>query len=152
MNGKMLNNLFQKKYHDFSWKIRLILVVYIIGFGIGTTTHIIDIINWGILPNDTAPDWKNIYWSSLTILDFIAIILILKSIAPALILANSIMISDVLINTNVLTYFNNYKIVLQIIFGFFVLITTPVIIHQMIKNYKATCLQHSSKEKLILNT
>jgi hypothetical protein len=143
MNGKMLNNLIQQKYRDFSYVIKVILILYIIGFGVGTTTHTIDIIKGGFLPYINVPDWKNIYWTSLTILDFLVIILIFKSILFALILANSIMISDVLINTNLLTNISNYKTVLQIIFGLIVLISTPVIINLLIKNNKTTAYNNA---------
>jgi hypothetical protein len=139
MNGKIINNLNCQKYRDFPLSIKIILIIYIIGFGVGTITHTIDIVKGGFLPYVSAPDWKNIYWTSLILLDFIAILLILKYTISGLILANLIMISDIVINTNLLTYSSDYRIILQIFFGLFILMTTPLIIKKMIKYHKATC-------------
>lgn len=123
--------------------IKILLTIYILGFAIGTTTHVIDLLNHGLILNKDVPTWKNLYWVSLTFLDFLTIILILKrSIVPALIASNLIIISDVLINTNGFTFerFGNsddYKIFLQIIFGLYILISTPTILRLCAKDRKA---------------
>lgn len=115
--------------------IQILLFIYLIGFGIGTTTHILDLVNGGFLPYSNYPMWKNIFWTSLTFLDFLAIILILTSIKPALILSNLIMISDVLINTNGLHDFDYYKLILQTIFGVYVILSTLIILIFYKKSY-----------------
>ncbi|MBN1116900.1 MAG: hypothetical protein JXA77_06840 [Bacteroidales bacterium] len=107
--------------------LQILLFLYIIGFTIGTTTHTIDIIKGGFLPYNHLELWKNIYWTSLTLLDFLAIVLVIYSLVPALILANIIMISDVLINTQFLTVFSHYKLVFQLVFCAYVVISTPFI-------------------------
>ena len=132
---------------EYPKTIKILLAIYVLGFAIGTTTHALDLLNHGLILNKNVPTWKNIYWVSLTFLDFLAIILILRSIVPALIISNLIIVSDVLINTNGLTFerFGNsddYKIVLQIIFGLYILSTTPIILRLHTKDRKSHSRQH----------
>lgn len=108
--------------------IKLLLLVYIIGFAVGTTTHTLGLIEGGFLPYTYVPLWKNIYWTSLTFLDVFAIFLILKSIIPALWISNLIILSDIIINTNGFRFFDDYHIIFQCAFGLYILITTPIII------------------------
>lgn len=128
--------------------IKILLAIYVLGFAIGTTTHVIDLLNHGLILNKDVPTWKNLYWVSLTFLDFLTIILILRrSIVPALIASNLIIISDVLINTNGFTFerlgnADDYKIFLQIIFGLYILTSTPIILRLCAKDKKATGIQH----------
>lgn len=132
---------------EYPKTIKILLAIYVLGFAIGTTTHVLDLLNHGLILNKNVPTWKNIYWVSLTFLDFLAIVLILRSIFPALIISNLIIVSDVLINTNGLTFerFGNsddYKIVLQIIFGLYILSTTPIILRLHTKDRKSRSIQH----------
>ncbi len=129
----MTNQTVKINYFDYPRKIKILFFFYIIGFAVGTTTHTIELIQGGFLPYNHVPLWKNIYWTSLTFLDFLAIILILKSIVPALIISNLIIISDVIINISGIEisqlgeYSDNYKLIMQIAFCLYVLITTPII-------------------------
>jgi hypothetical protein len=50
--------------------------IWTLGFMIGTTTHTLDLINYGWLPYDFRPLPWNIYWTSLTFLDPLAAFLI----------------------------------------------------------------------------
>ncbi|EAQ28778.1 hypothetical protein NAP1_14303 [Erythrobacter sp. NAP1] len=50
--------------------------IWTIGFLVGTTTHTLDLINFGWLPYDFRPLPWNIYWTSLTFLDPLAALLI----------------------------------------------------------------------------
>jgi hypothetical protein len=136
----MTRNTFRINYLDYPQTVKIVLFFYIIGFAIGTTTHTMDLVKGGFLPYNNAPLWKNIYWTSLTLLDFLAIILILNSVVPALILSNLIIISDVIINSigvrlsDLVDYGANYKLIMQMIFCIFILITTPILLRQ----YKLT--------------
>lgn len=126
---------------EYPKTIKILLAIYVLGFAIGTTTHVLDLLNHGLILNENVPTWKNIYWVSLTFLDFLAIILILRSIVPALIISILIIVSDVLINTNGLTFerfghSDDYKIVLQIIFGIYILISAPIILRLCAKDKK----------------
>ena len=132
---------------EYPKTIKILLAIYVLGFAIGTTTHLLDLLNHGLIFNKEVPTWKNLYWVSLTFLDFLTIILILRSIVPALIVSNLIIVSDILINTNALTFerfghFDDYKVVLQIIFGLYILTTTPIILRLHIKDRKSHNTQY----------
>ncbi|MEO0499933.1 MAG: hypothetical protein AAF205_05155 [Pseudomonadota bacterium] len=75
--------------------IRLILSV---GFAIGTAFHIVDVATHGWLPYRAAPPAINAFWTSLTLFDPLAILLLWWRPRYGLILAHVIMIADVLIN------------------------------------------------------
>jgi len=115
-------------YLKYPKAIKLLLIIYIVGFTIGTTNHAIGLVKGGFLPYTYAPLWKNIYWTALTFVDLFAVFLIIKSLIPALWISNLIMISDILINTNGFQYHDNFNIYFQTSFGLYILITTPIII------------------------
>lgn len=128
-------------YLKYSKLIRLLLVVYIIGFAVGTTTHSIELIKGGFLPYTYAPLWKNIYWTSLTFLDFAVILLILTSIKPAMIVSVLIIVSDVIINSkgfdfHEFDFIDNYRLVFQFAFGLYILITAPIIMINFKRDFK----------------
>lgn len=143
-----MQNRLKINFLKYPKTIKILLSVYILGFAIGTTTHVIDLLSHGLILNKDVPTWKNLYWVSLTFLDFVTLILILrKSIVPGLIASNLIIISDVLINTDGFTFerwgnSDDYKIFLQIIFGLYILTSTPIILRLCAKDKKATCPQH----------
>ena len=120
-------------YFKYSNTIKLLLIIYLVGFAIGTTNHTIGIIKGGFLPYTDVPLWKNIYWTALTFLDLLAVFLIFKSLIPALWLSNLIIISDIIINTKGFQFFADFNIYFQILFGLYIVITTPIIIW----NYKS---------------
>ena len=143
------DNKLKIDFLEYPKTIKILLAIYVLGFAIGTTTHVIDLLNHGLILNRDVPTWKNLYWVSLTFLDFLTIILILRrrSIVPALIASNLIIISDVLINTDGFTFkrsgnSDDYKIFLQMIFGLYILTSTPIILRLRAKDKKATCTQH----------
>jgi hypothetical protein len=113
---------------------RWLIYLCMAGFLTGFTTHVIDLIGGGFLPYDHVPLWKNIFWSSLTVIDFFVILLLFYQVIPGLLLANLVMMTDVLINTSAYRFFDHYKIQLQIIFSIFVLITTAIILVKRKRN------------------
>ncbi len=124
-------------YFKYPNSIKLLLVIYIVGFAIGTTNHTIGLIKGGFLPYTYVPLWKNIYWTALTFFDLLAIFLIFKSIMPALWISNFIIISDVVINTKGFQFFNDSNIYFQILFGLYIVTTTPMIILKYKKAIKS---------------
>lgn len=121
------------KFSDCSIPVRILLLIFILGFVVGFSTHLVDLIRCGFLPYNYAPLWKNIYWTSLTFLDLFTVFLLLRYILPGIILSNLIIISDVIVNTNGFSFFDNYMIIMQIVFGLYVLITSPIILVHIIK-------------------
>ena len=137
----MINGL-RFDFTKLSARFRFLIYMYIIGFTVGVTTHAIDLINGGFLPYNNVPLWKNIYWTSLTVLDLAVIIILLIKTKWGLILANLIMITDVMITTELFAIFNNYKIFMQIFFFIFIIVTTPLVFKEIKRCTKATYTQH----------
>lgn len=76
-----------------------IIAIWCVSLFAGGATHIFDNIYFGLLPYEFAPTWLNIYWSSLGILDFLAIFLLLKHYKYGIILTIGIMLSNVIVNS-----------------------------------------------------
>lgn len=113
--------------------VKILLSVMLLGFAIGTTTHIFDLLNYGWILNPEVPKWKNIFWVSLMFLDFLVVVLLLTKLKLGLLLSNIIIITDVLVNTNFLKfdrlgYDDDYKIYLQVVFAIYVLISSLIVL------------------------
>jgi len=113
--------------------VRLIFAVYIIGFAYGTRNHIVDICSDGLLGYTYVPLPINIYWTSLTVLDPLAIILLIFAPFSGMVLSVFIMATDIAVNVSVtLYYYFQYgtftldRLHLQIAFGIFVFMTVPI--------------------------
>lgn len=78
---------------------RLILAVLVAGFAVGTTTHTLQLVNNGWVVFSAAPVWMNVYWTVLTFLDPLAIVLLLRLRRADLVLGLAIMLSDVAVNS-----------------------------------------------------
>lgn len=110
--------------------VQLTLAVYVFAFLIGTSTHIIAIVRGWWLPHHPI---VNAYWGSLTVLDPLAIILLIRSPQRGLVLSAMIMVSDVAMNSFAsLMYFHpgeeyaaSYALQLQTAFLGFVLGSAP---------------------------
>lgn len=104
---------------------RVAIGILIAGFAIGTTTHVLALLNRGWMVNPSAPVWMNVYWTALTFLDSLAVVLLLRSRRAGLVLALAIMLSDVAINTYVSHLFGfdgvPFQVQLQTVFLGFVL-------------------------------
>ena len=119
-------------FQSYPTKVKVLLSVMLLGFAIGTTTHIFDLLNYGWILNPEVPKWKNIFWVSLMFLDFLVVVLLLTKLKLGLLLSNIIIITDVLVNTNFLKfdrlgYDDDYKIYLQVVFAIYVLISSLIV-------------------------
>ena len=122
--------------------VRLIFALYIFGLAYGTRNHIIDICNDGFLGYTYVPLPINIYWTSLTVLDPLAIILLLFSSFSGMLLSVFIMATDIAVNVSVALYFyfktgtfTLDRLLLQVAFGIFVFVTVPIA-WERIKRYR----------------
>ncbi len=100
---------------------RILIIIAAAGFAVGIVTHTVELISGGWLPYTSVPLWKNIYWTSLTFLDPLVIVLLFARPLPALVPANLVIISDVIINTGVFNYFGHYRIIMQCAFCVYVM-------------------------------
>ena len=119
-------------FQSYPTKVKVLLSVMLLGFAVGTTTHIFDLLNHGWILNPEVPKWKNIFWVSLMFLDFLVVVLLLTKLKLGLLLSNIIIITDVLVNTNFLKfdrlgYDDDYKIYLQVVFAIYVLISSLIV-------------------------
>lgn len=131
----MTNNHWNKKN-------LLLISIYLIGFGIGTISHAMDMVKLGFLGYTFAPFVLNVFWTSLLVLDPLVIVLLLVRFRYAITLAVLIMIFDILINLSYGVAVGNRNIILglatQIPFGSFVFLTA-----KHLSRYRsiATCLK-----------
>ena len=76
--------------------VRLVLLIYIVAFAIGTTTHLDSILHGWWFPRHPL---LNAYWTSLALVDPLTIILLLRAPRLGLPLALVVMVTDVAINS-----------------------------------------------------
>lgn len=78
-----------------------ILIAFVLAFTVATFNHVMDIMRGGLFPYSKwygASESLNFYWTSLTLLDPLAIVLLIYNVRAGYILAFCIMLTDVPIN------------------------------------------------------
>jgi hypothetical protein len=110
----------------------LILAVYVVAFSVGTIAHVADILRWGILPRNQYHWAVNMFWTSLTVFDPLAIVLLLRRQRSGVLLGGLIMVLDVAVNVaaGLHEYFATGRFLMlglltQIPFALFLLATAP---------------------------
>ena len=109
----------------------IVPAIYILALLAGTFTHLRDIAEFGFLPYVNAPLPLNIYWTSLTFLDPLAIALLLRRLRWGVLLTLAIMLTNVPVNFWASLYvwevppLSNVSLLLQTAFLAFVLLTAP---------------------------
>lgn len=109
-----------------------ILVIWIIGFLIGTTSHITDLVRGGLGTYAQFPTGLRIYWGCLTLLDPLAIVLLVLRRRAAIVLSLVIILSDISVNWSVyLTISGNplYGMINQTVFAAILVATAPLLWH-----------------------
>ena len=124
---------------SYSWRLRIILVIYSAGFLVGTYTHISHILAHGILRH-SAPIIISAYWDALGVLDPLTATVLWWKPKRGITLAISIMASDICLNTY--HYLAGYSgpiipsmvplsLFDQALFGLFVFVTAPIAYQQV---------------------
>lgn len=123
--------LFSKKYPELN-SVRLIFGIYAFGFLYGTKNHLLDIYRDGFFGYTYVPWPINLYWTMLTFLDPLTVLLLIFRPLKGITLAILIMASDLFLNLSVTFYFyqqtgifTNGLLARQISFGLFVFFTYP---------------------------
>jgi len=81
--------------------------LYVVGFGIGAFNHARDFLTYGWRPYDWGPLLLEVFWTSLVLLDSLAIVMLLSRFRRSgLLMAAGIMIADVTANTYALVVLN----------------------------------------------
>ncbi|MFZ5940358.1 MAG: hypothetical protein ACOYXB_07270 [Bacteroidota bacterium] len=111
---------------------RIILVIYILAFAGATFNHVSDLVEFGFFPYSAmygVPAFMNIYWTALTLLDPLAILVLLLHVRRGCLFYLAIMLSDVTINLFAeIKYWKqplteSYGLILQVAFLLFLLFT-----------------------------
>ena len=123
---------FSRYIKENRWFDAFMLVFFISAFAVATCNHAMDIISGGLFPYTKkwgTPEIFNLFWTSLTILDPLAILALLLNVRAGYIFAIVIMFFDVPINLYVnqkywsLPIQENYALMMQIAFLLFLLST-----------------------------
>jgi len=88
-------------FTEHRWYDSAVLICFILAFCGATYNHIMDIVRGGLFPYTRwcgAPLGLNIYWTSLTILDPLAITALFRHVRLGYALALAIMLTDIPIN------------------------------------------------------
>lgn len=80
---------------------RVIQAVWIAGFLVGTTTHVIDLILGGSATYGEFPVGLRAFWISLTVLDPLTVVLLLLRKRAAVMLGVAIILADIAVNWSV---------------------------------------------------
>lgn len=118
---------------------RFCYLVYFVGFLTGTTTHTIDNIANGLFGYTNFHIALNIYWTSLTLLDPLSILLLILAPEAGLVLSAFVMISDLAVNYGVILHLHqslNYAVICQLVFGTFLFATMPHV-SKKLKTFRA---------------
>lgn len=114
--------------------VKLIFLLYSIGFVAGTYTHVKDLVENGFLAS-LVPLAIGLFWNVLTVLDPLTVFLLWWRPKAGIALAVAIMVVDISVNTG--TYLAGYfkpptphmvplSLFEQAMFGLFVLLTAPL--------------------------
>ncbi|HTP24917.1 MAG TPA: hypothetical protein VMK12_04560 [Anaeromyxobacteraceae bacterium] len=81
---------------------KITFCLYVLAFLIGAYNHVIQLVHGGLFPYSRwwgASMILNVYWTMLTVLDPLAVLLLLTSLRTGCVLSLAIMVSDVGVNT-----------------------------------------------------
>ncbi|GAB7035945.1 hypothetical protein AB0G35_31135 [Streptomyces sp. NPDC021749] len=76
----------------------LVAVYVVVLVCVGATSHITDLVRSGLHPYGWAPDWLNLYWSSLAVSDSLAALLLVSGRKVGVDLTCVVMTTDLMAN------------------------------------------------------
>ena len=110
-------------------RVTIIRVLWVVGFLVGTTTHVTDLVLDGTDVYSRFPTAARLYWVALTLFDPLAIVLVILRLRAGVVLAVVIMVSDVAVNSVMVATHGLpvFGLVNQILFGLLVAATAPLL-------------------------
>ncbi|MFI9624496.1 hypothetical protein [Streptomyces sp. NPDC052042] len=84
--------------HAPRWVVALVCAYAAGLLCVGSVAHLSDLLRHGLHPYGWAPDWLNLYWSSLALFDTLAALLLLRGRRTGIDLAALIMATDLAAN------------------------------------------------------
>jgi hypothetical protein len=119
--------------HKGNTSLKCVLVVYVLAFIGAFYNHASDLIQYGLFPyqrmDNNVKLWLNVFWTLLTILDPLAIVILFFSIKDGIYVFLVIIVVDVIINYSFIIQnyglwsWINYGQICQLLFMLFVLVT-----------------------------
>ncbi|WP_245689690.1 hypothetical protein [Streptomyces chattanoogensis] len=80
------------------WVVALVTVYIVVLVFVGAASHLADLIRSGLHPYSWAPDWLNLYWSSLAVFDSLAALLLVSGRRAGVDLTAAVMATDLMAN------------------------------------------------------
>ncbi|WP_163542023.1 hypothetical protein [Occultella kanbiaonis] len=109
---------------------RVIQAVWILGFLIGTGTHIADLVGAGTDVYSGFPTGVRLYWTSLTVLDAATLVLIAARRRAGVVLGVAVIVTDVAVNWTLFIIRDElaaFGVVNQALFAAFILATMRIL-------------------------
>jgi hypothetical protein len=101
---------------------------WVLGFAIGTTTHILDLVLGGAAAYAGFPDLVRLFWVSLTVLDPLVIVLVLLRRRAGIYLGIGVIVVDIVVNWTVLLTLGGiswWGVINQTLFAVFLGVSAP---------------------------
>ena len=123
---------FAPNWRDYPRAVKVLFASYALCFLWGTYNHVVDLRHGGFLPYTYAPLPINVYWTSLTLLDPLAALLLFLLPYHGMVLAVLIMVSDIAVNLYAAyvlfpgAMMPDTPLLSQIAFGLFLFVTVPI--------------------------
>jgi len=140
-----------------NYLLKLALIIFITSFLGAFWNHSSDLIKGGLFPyskwNPLVPQWLNIYWTTLTIFDLIAVAILIYNIQCGLFAYLLVIASDVTINfTFVISNYGPFQLLnffqaCQFLFLLFVLLTYAPI-HRSISRLKKSSFEKVDRNNM----
>jgi hypothetical protein len=108
--------------------LRVLLLAWIAGFAIGTTTHILDLAFGGLATYAGFPNAVRLFWVSLTVLDPLIIVLMVLRRRAGVYLGIGVILADILVNWTVLLALGGitwWGVINQTAFALFIGLSAP---------------------------
>jgi len=106
--------------------LRVVQVLWVIGFLVGTTTHTADLIVGGLDIYSGFPFGVRLFWVTLTILDPVTAALIIFRRRSGVVLGSAVMIADIAVNWTVFATVGGlsvFGVISQSLFAVLILVT-----------------------------
>ncbi|WP_345215563.1 hypothetical protein [Georgenia halophila] len=106
------------------------MVVWIVGFLIGTTTHILDLVAGGLGTYAEVPTPLRLFWVSLTVIDPVTAALLALRRRAGIVLALIVILVDIAVNWTVFATVGGHPlfgVVNQTLFAAILLVTAPIL-------------------------
>ena len=104
---------------------------WVLGFAIGTTTHILDLVLGGAAAYAGFPDLVRLFWVSLTVLDPLVIVLVLLRRRAGIYLGIGVIVVDIVVNWTVLLTLGGiswWGVINQTLFAVFIGVSAPYLL------------------------